>query len=135
MVLSSITTAHATTKNEAYVAGPAGDADGLCRTDPLNPSGLNIGAVCFPVTSAGSGVITITDASTAPVGGYVVAVNSAGAAIGSAVEFCGVSPTFGYSGSAKKIVVYIGGAALGPLACIDAGYPGIGTNGNVKFVY
>lgn len=130
LILSSFSPAFAAT--ESYVVGAAGDSDGLCKEDPLNPTGQNIGAVCFAPAS-GSRKLTITDVSTAPVGGYYVAVDSAGDPIGGAVSFCGQSGSFSLPSGTKQLVVYIGGPALGPLACIEEGYPGIGTNGSVKY--
>lgn len=120
---------NAAPKSEDYIAGAAGDTDGLCRLD--NPAGVNIGAVCFTGVS-GTGRLVITDASMMPVAGYYVAVDRNGAAIGSAASFCGSSGSFGIPSGTSRLVVYIGGPALGPLACIEEGWSGIGTNGTVK---
>src|SRR5687768_3772075 len=103
--------ASAAVKTENYVLGPVGDTDGLCRIDPLNPTGLNIGTVCFTGLSGTRARIQIADLTEAPVGGNYVFLNSAGAAIGSAVAFCGQISSAGIPSNAAKLVVYIAGPA------------------------
>jgi hypothetical protein len=122
----------AATKTENYVLGPVGDTDGLCRLDPLNPTGLNIGTVCFAGLSGTRARLVIEDATGIPVAGNYVFVTSAGDAIGGAVEFCEQIATVAIPSGAARLVVYIAGPAFGPLACIDTGSPGIGTNGLVR---
>jgi hypothetical protein len=123
-----------TVRSEEYVAGFTGDSDGLCAEDARNPSGLNIGVVCIASTKERV-KITIEDVSTLPVAGYYVFVNGAGAPLGSAVSFCGESARVSILPGTATVVVYIGGPALGPLACLvdaEESYPGIGTVGTVR---
>ena len=124
-------------REEPYIAGPVGDAEGLCAEDPLNPTGQNIGVVC--ITPARTRVsIAIIDATTLPIGGNYVFTDSSGAAIGGAIAFCGSISSKAVPSGAAKLVVYIAGPTWGPLACIvdnEDGYPGIGTNGTVRATF
>jgi hypothetical protein len=128
---------HPVERRDDYVAGFAGDTDGLCAKD--NPAEVNIGVVCLSVPNRASVSIRIEDASLLPVAGYYVFVNASGAALGSAVSFCGNTTHSGnVPGTASSLIVYIGGPALGPLACLvdtDGGAPGIGTVGDVIATY
>lgn len=124
---------HQTVKREDYVAGAAGDTDGLCRLDPANPSGLNIGTVCF-VPARDRVVIAIDDATQMTVNGYYVFLDASGSPVMGPSPFCGRSPILYFPRSARNLTVYIGGPLLGPQNCMLDGTgdgTGIGTNGTV----
>lgn len=132
-ILATMAPASAGTVREDYILGPVGDTDGLCRMDRLNPTGLNIGTVCFAKPSATSATLRIEDATGLPVAGNYVFVTSSGAAIGGAIDFC-QRTTLAVPSNASRLVVYIAGPAWGPTTCLETGSPGIGTNGTVKLI-
>jgi len=139
LLLGVIPAAQADTvqRTEEYVAGFAGDTDGLCAEDPLNASGLNIGAVCFNAQKD-KVRLQISDVTALPIGGAYVFLDSDGAAVGGAIGFCGSTPNAPIPARAKTLIVYIGGPAYGPSVCLLDGpgdQLGIGTAGEVRATF
>ena len=144
-MMAAVLHAHAapTTQEEPYVAGTHAFTYGFCATSPDNPTGSNIGAVCFEKTTGSRVDLTIVDQSGLPVGAVAVYIDLAGDPHGPIDEqgsrgwkICGAGriPTVP---DWYRLEVYVGDPLLGPVACATEGVEavGIGTTGTVRATF
>lgn len=121
-----------TTRTETYVAGFAGDADGPCRTDPTNPTGVNIGSVCFGNLGGFRSVyVDVNDQAPWLVGYWIGFLRPDRSSMGGTFG-CKATPEYrAIPPGAATLLVYITGPVLGPLECLGRSSPGVGTVGSV----